>query len=106
MADGSSDEDVLEGQIMPAHPVGQPHGRGNRLGCEPGEERCDVCCGRPRGTKKRRIVVGNESDVREDGTEEDGEHEGEKFTMIDRKKQRREEDRRDVLAVEVRVQEE
>ena len=33
-------------------------GRGDRTGCEMGEERCDVCQGRPRGEKRRRIRVG------------------------------------------------
>ena len=33
-------------------------GRWDRRGCEMGEERCDVCQGKPRGTKRRRIRVG------------------------------------------------
>lgn len=35
-------------------------GRTDRSGCERGEERCDVCRGRARGRKRRRIVVHNE----------------------------------------------
>jgi superfamily II DNA/RNA helicase len=34
-------------------------GRSDRQSCERGEERCDICCGAPRGTKRRRIVVNN-----------------------------------------------
>jgi len=32
-----------------------------RLGCEMGEQRCDVCMGKPRGTRRRRIRVGDGS---------------------------------------------
>ena len=40
-------------------------GRGDRWGCEIGEERCDVCQGRARGGKRRRMVVNNdEEDLR------------------------------------------
>ena len=40
-------------------------GRGDRFGCEVGEERCDVCQGRARGRKRRRMVVWNdEEDIR------------------------------------------
>ncbi len=35
-------------------------GRTDRLGCEIGEERCDMCLGNPRGTKRGRVVVGNQ----------------------------------------------
>jgi len=31
-------------------------GRGDRLGCKVGKQRCDVCQGRARGQKRRRVV--------------------------------------------------
>lgn len=34
-------------------------GRQDRTGCEAGEDRCDVCCGAPGGSERRRIVVHN-----------------------------------------------
>ena len=34
-------------------------GRSDRQSYERGEERCDICRGAPRGTKRRRIVVNN-----------------------------------------------
>jgi superfamily II DNA helicase RecQ len=40
-------------------------GRSDRLGCEMGEERCDVCRGHPRGTKRRQIVVQNADEQEE-----------------------------------------
>ena len=33
--------------------------RASWLGCEIGEERCDICKGKLRGTRRRRVVVGN-----------------------------------------------
>jgi len=33
--------------------------RTNRIGCEIGEERCDICKGNPRGIKRGRVVVEN-----------------------------------------------
>ncbi|KAJ9653802.1 hypothetical protein H2201_009097 [Coniosporium apollinis] len=35
-------------------------GKMDRLGCERGEDWCDMCKGKPRGTRRRRVVVGNE----------------------------------------------
>jgi hypothetical protein len=35
-------------------------GRTNCIGCEIGEERCDICKGNPRGTKRGRVVVENQ----------------------------------------------
>ena len=35
-------------------------GRTNRIGCEIGEKRCDICKGNPRGTKRGRAVVENQ----------------------------------------------
>jgi len=37
-------------------------GRQDRTGCETGESRCDVCRGKPRGTKRRRIVAINDEE--------------------------------------------
>lgn len=37
-------------------------GRGDKHGCEIGEERCDVCQGRSRGGKKRRMIVHNDEE--------------------------------------------
>ena len=37
-------------------------GRGDRMGCEVGELRCDVCKGQVRGGKRRRMVVNNKGD--------------------------------------------
>ena len=34
-------------------------GRAGWLGCEIGEERCDIYKGKLRGTRRRRVVVGN-----------------------------------------------
>jgi superfamily II DNA helicase RecQ len=40
-------------------------GRQDRTGCESGESRCDVCRGRPRGTKRRRTVANNDEEPNE-----------------------------------------
>lgn len=83
-------------------------GRGDRLGCEPEEERCDLCCGRPRGTKRRRVVVNNEADMGEDGAGSDGlgEEEQAPDQAVDQKRQRRGEDDRDSLVVQNRMEQE
>jgi len=40
-------------------------GRGNRFGCKVGEQRCNVCQGRARGEKRKRMIVWNdEEDLR------------------------------------------
>lgn len=47
-------------------------GRTDRSGCERGEEKCDVCRGRPQSTKRRRIVVnGNHSTEGSDESDKD-----------------------------------
>ncbi len=80
-------------------------GRGDRTACEVGEERCDVCRGRPRGTKRRRIVVDNEADV-DDGRagEMAGGEQGEEEAAeaISRKRRREEEEAREMQAAEER----
>lgn len=78
-------------------------GRPDRLGCEIGEERCDICRGQPRGTKRRRIVV-QDGDEQDDATRKmraaDEEahrkqtHEGERFQEEQRQYRRMEEQRR------------
>jgi hypothetical protein len=45
--------------------------RVNRPGCEIGEERCDVCQERPRGTRKFGIAVGHRNEGDEEGEEEE-----------------------------------
>lgn len=42
---------------------GYMDGRSDRQGCEVDEERCDVCRGKSRGSRKRRIVVGKRDGV-------------------------------------------
>lgn len=46
-------------------------GRSDRVGCERGEERCDICQGAPRGRKRRRIVVNNSEGVSESEVEDE-----------------------------------
>ena len=53
-------------------------GRFDRRACEMGEERCDICVGKPRGKKRRRIRVGFTRDSKADfEQEEEDEQEGE-----------------------------
>ena len=84
-------------------------GREDRTACEVGEERCDVCCGRPRGTKRRRIVVDNGAAVDDGRTEEIAEREqDEEEEVADaarRKRPRREEETREMHAAEEQFRE-
>lgn len=86
-------------------------GRDDRTACEVGEERCDVCCGRPRGTKRHRIVVGNDTAVDDERVSEvvgegQDEAEGDMAETSHRKRQRREDEMQAMQAVEERYREE